>query len=219
VIAVPLVVHDKLLGAITVGSPVDTRPFNEHDARLSELFAQQAAIAIQNAKLFAEIQRLATLDPLTGVHNRRYFFDRAQQELKRSLRYASDMSVILLDVDHFKSINDRFGHPRGDETLCMVARLCQEETRECDLVGRYGGEEFIILLPETGTEGAQITAERLCRRIEAEQIEAEPEDIHITVSVGVASLGGRITALEILLNQADQAMYRAKEAGRNRIAY
>lgn len=218
VIAVPLVVHDKLLGAITVGSPVGTRSFNERDARLCELFAQQAAIAIQNAKLFAEVQRLATLDPLTGVHNRRYFFDRAQQELNRSLRYGSDMAIILLDVDHFKSVNDRYGHPRGDDTLRVVAQLCREETRECDLVGRYGGEEFIILLPETSREGAQSMAERVCRRIEAERIGTPPDEIRITVSVGVAALEGRTSALESLLNQADQALYRAKEAGRNCVA-
>jgi diguanylate cyclase (GGDEF)-like protein/PAS domain S-box-containing protein len=218
ILAVPLVLHDKLLGAIALGSPSETRSFNEHDARLAEMFAQQAAVAIQNARLFAEVQRLATVDSLTGVFNRRHFFDHARQELSRSLRYGSDTALIMLDVDHFKNVNDTFGHHRGDEVLCLVANICREETRDADVVGRYGGEEFVILLPETQLDGALVVAARIWQRIGAARITSEKGGIGVTASIGVTSLNGHSASLEQLLEQADQAMYRAKQAGRNRVS-
>jgi diguanylate cyclase (GGDEF)-like protein len=115
-------------------------------------------------------------------------------------------------------INDEFGHTNGDEALRVVARLCREETRDCDLVGRYGGEEFVILLPETGLEGALSVANRLRLRIDAETILTERGAIRLTVSVGVAALQSEPTTLDQMLDQADQAMYRAKNSGRNRVS-
>jgi diguanylate cyclase (GGDEF)-like protein/PAS domain S-box-containing protein len=216
-IGVPLLAGDKLQGAITVGIDANVHQFSEQDAYLIELFAQQAAVAVQNANLFSEVQRLATIDPLTNVYNRRFFFERAQKELRRSVRYHNPMTIVMLDIDHFKAVNDQFGHPCGDEVLRRVADVCRSSTRNFDVIGRYGGEEFILLLPETGLEGAIATAERIRVEIERLKIIMHNGRIGVTVSVGIASLGVENTELDQMLSQADQALYAAKQGGRNRI--
>lgn len=218
VICVPLINNQNLLGAVSVSADPDLRPFNVGDIRMIEMFAQQAAVAINNAKLFGEVQRLAATDSLTGLNNRRSFFERARQEFNRSVRYGHKMSVIMLDVDHFKKINDNFGHAAGDEALRVIAGLCMGITRISDVCGRYGGEEFIILLPETSLNGAVSMAQRLCDQISARQIPTERGVVRMTASIGVAEMNGETTDLEQLLEKADQALYRAKQSGRNRVA-
>jgi diguanylate cyclase (GGDEF)-like protein len=218
VIAVPLVTQGELLGVLSVGTDPNLRKFDENDINLIEVFAQQAAVAIQNAKLFSEVQRLAITDSLTGLHNRGAFFDRSRQEFSRSERYHDPLSLIMLDVDHFKRINDRFGHAAGDKALQVIAGLCLGTTRVADLSGRYGGEEFVILLPETDIEGAEKTARRLCEEIRGAAIQSERGEIRVTVSVGVAQVTPEVNDLDELLDFADQAMYRAKQGGRDRVS-
>lgn len=214
-IAVPLLHKRDLLGVVVVGADPRERRFTTDDLRLIEMFAQSAAIAIQNATLFSEIQRLARLDALTGALNRRSFYDEAQREMLRAERYRNPLSLIMLDVDHFKSVNDRFGHLAGDEALKAVVQVCMAQVRQADWVGRFGGEEFVVLLPETNLEGALAMAQRLCNAVESLHFPGRDESMCITVSVGVAERTPEMTRVEHLLNAADEALYRAKSRGRN----
>jgi len=163
-----------------------------------------------------ELEALSATDPLTGIHNRRSIFELLEIELKRSSRHRASFSLLMLDIDLFKSINDRFGHHVGDIVLQNVCQECIEELREIDSMGRIGGEEFIILLPETNVEGAEKIAERIRKRIEENEIIIESEKIKVTVSIGVTK--NQIDeSKESLLKRSDQAMYLSKEKGRNQI--
>jgi len=165
----------------------------------------------------AELTRLATTDSLTGIANRRHFIDRGRQELERAVRYNLPMAILVLDIDHFKQINDSFGHPAGDRLLQVVAQACQSSARHIDLAGRLGGEEFSLLMPETSAIAANLAAERLRRAI-ANIAPAQSGVLRpITASFGVATLTSRDASLDTLLARADAALYRAKHGGRNRV--
>ncbi len=165
-----------------------------------------------------KLQHLAIVDPLTNAYNRRYFFNRAQDELARAAITGKSNAIVLADVDHFKRINDEHGHIIGDQVLMGLAALCQENLRGNDLLARFGGEEFIILLPQTGLEEAQQIANRLRDVIDRKKIKTDAGCLPVTVSVGVAvSRPGEVMDLYELVIRADQAMYRAKSAGRNRV--
>lgn len=214
-LGVPLLVQDRFIGLMELASAHADR-FGTDDARLVEAFAYQVAVALENARLFEETQRLAITDPLTGLFNRRYFFEQGQREFERAKRYPpKDISAIMLDIDHFKLVNDRHGHVSGDRVLREVAVICRQELRRVDLVARMGGEEFAVLLPETGLEGAVQTAERLRLRIEGFSSLGLPQ---VTASMGVAQAGDDCTGLDTLLIWCDRALYTAKEQGRNRVA-
>ena len=210
----PLIVHDEVYGFLGLDK-LEPDFYTEDLLQYLQIFAGQASLALNNALLFGEMRKMARLDPLTGIFNRRAFFERAQEELKRSCRYGSDVSILMLDVDHFKHINDTYGHLVGDQVLQGVARLCQGELRVVDRLARYGGEEFVVLLPETGSERAAATAERLRELIGESQIDTDAGAVCCTVSVGVTSFHRNCETLEELLERADQALYRAKNAGRN----
>lgn len=166
----------------------------------------------------AEMTRQAHTDFLTGLHNRRHFLEQGERELVRSLRHASDMAVLMLDIDFFKAVNDRHGHPAGDQVLQGLSRMCQQNIRAIDLAGRLGGEEFAILLPQTGPERAMEVAERLRATVAGHPVPiAGGGAIPITISVGVASLHSDHADLHALLQAADRALYAAKTAGRNRV--
>ena len=164
----------------------------------------------------AELHRLSITDALTQVANRRYFLEQAQLELERCLRYHRDMAVVVIDIDHFKAINDRYGHLTGDRVLTFFAQVCKEQIRVNDVFARLGGEEFVVLLPETGAAHAYHAAERLRQAVENSPYQVNGERITITASLGVATLLDGGDTLEKILTRADQAMYRAKMAGRNR---
>ncbi|MTW09163.1 diguanylate cyclase [Pseudoduganella eburnea] len=165
----------------------------------------------------SELTRLATTDSLTGVANRRHFLERGRQELERAARYRLPMALLLLDIDHFKQVNDNFGHPAGDRLLQVVAQACQSSARHVDLAGRLGGEEFALLMPETGAIAANLAAERLRRAIAAIAPAQSGVLQPITASFGVATLNPGDTSLDALLARADAALYRAKHGGRNRV--
>jgi len=167
-------------------------------------------------RLEDELRQLATTDGLTRLANRRHFLERTQQEQRRSSRNRQPMAVVVLDLDHFKRINDTLGHDAGDRVLKSVANVLRAEMRDQDLVGRLGGEEFGVLLPETDLEGAAITAERLRKALEKHQIRLrDGSPLRITAPLGVACLPGGEGSLDALLRSADEALYRAKRAGRN----
>ena len=171
------------------------------------------------AEYHEEIHRLSIMDPLTGVHNRRSLNEFLDREVERARRHDRPLSVVLFDIDHFKRINDQYGHTAGDFTLRNVAARVKELTRQDELLARYGGEEFALVLPETGLDRALVTAERVRRAVAAAPYEYEGKTFLVTVSGGVGVLppGGTTTALDVL-RRADDCLYEAKRAGRNRVA-
>jgi diguanylate cyclase (GGDEF)-like protein/PAS domain S-box-containing protein len=174
---------------------------------------------ITERKLFeVELKRQAHTDHLTGVSNRGYFMDQAEQELNRAIRYDSPLSLYMLDIDFFKKVNDSYGHKIGDLVLIKLAEVCKQTLREVDIIGRVGGEEFVILLPETDLDKATEVAERLRESIAKSKVPLESGlPLHFTVSIGVTSLVSKDDNLDVLLNLADKALYEAKENGRNRV--
>lgn len=168
-----------------------------------------------------ELEHLVTTDALTGLPNRRSFFSRAQTEFTRSNRYDRPLSLIMIDVDHFKSVNDRFGHLIGDTALRHISEIMMSCIRESDMVARYGGEEFVIILPETDTDGARIIAERVRKEIETSRIKIDDMvELNLTVSLGIACMpsGNQFPDIDKLLQEADDALYRSKASGRNCIS-
>ncbi len=212
----PLIVHGEVIGFMGLDK-LEPGFYQDEHIEYLQIFASQAALALGNAYLFEEMRQMAGKDPLTGVSNRRAFFERAQEEHRRACRYKTTFSILMLDIDYFKRVNDRYGHTAGDQVLQHIARLCAQSLREIDRFGRYGGEEFIALLPQTGHEAALVTAERLRSLVEQAVIPVEAGEIRCTVSVGMATFLGDCESLEGLLERADQALYRAKRAGRNRV--
>lgn len=218
IMLVPLLAGNECIGVIGVGSDRPGQRFMSTDEQLLCLFAQQATIVLQNARLFTEIQKLATIDPLTSLYNRRLFFDLAEKEIERTRRLGDAVSVIMLDIDNFKCVNDTYGHLTGDEVLRVVASQCRLTMRMHDISGRYGGEEIVVLLPQTGVEDAQQIAERLRSIIAQTSILCERGSLSVTVSMGVAaSDASNGLKLAHLIHQADRALYQAKLSGRNRV--
>jgi len=165
-----------------------------------------------------ELRSLATTDPLTGLANRRHLFESGAQELLRARRAGMPLSVLMLDIDHFKLVNDTHGHPAGDAVIQALARHCGDAVRAIDTVGRLGGEEFAILLPMTDCAGAREVAERLRAGIEAFVLEWEGHPLRFTVSIGVAEGRPHDENFTALIGSADRALYRAKHEGRNRVS-
>lgn len=217
VLAAPLLAGDELIGTLSVSDVNLARVFTNDDIRLLSMFAQQATIAIKNARLFAEVQHLAITDPLMGIYNRRYFFSAAAREFERARRHRHTLAILIADLDNFKQINDHYGHPIGDQVLQAVSNTFRCELRSIDLLARYGGEEIIVLLPETDCSGVIRVVERLQSRL-LEAIATERGAIHITASFG-AAVSQRINVpdVETLIDSADQALLRAKQQGKDRL--
>jgi diguanylate cyclase (GGDEF)-like protein len=169
---------------------------------------------VRNAQ---QMEELATIDSLTGLANRRHFLALSTAEWSRFQRYYRPLSVLMIDVDHFKSVNDRYGHAVGDQALIAVANACMEGKRSSDIVGRLGGEEFAMLLPETDLYQARIVAERVRKAVAASTVAAGGAHFNVTVSVGLAAAAVSMSGFEAQLNAADQALYQAKDGGRNRV--
>lgn len=164
----------------------------------------------------AMLERLATTDPLTGLYNRRHFLDSLDAEWSRFQRYYRSVSVLMLDIDHFKSVNDRYGHAVGDAAIKAVAAACLEGKRKSDIVGRLGGEEFAVLLPETSLSRARIVAERIRKHVMSAQVRADEVQFGLTVSIGIAEASVSMSGIDALMGAADHALYQAKAEGRNR---
>jgi diguanylate cyclase (GGDEF)-like protein len=218
VLAAPMMIGKRLSGVIVVLDADPARRFTDSDQKLLMMLAQQASIAVENARLYEEAQQLAITDPLTGLYNRRGLFELGQREVSRLHRYKRPLSAIMLDIDHFKLVNDRYSHAVGDEVLRVLADRCTAHLRETDVLSRYGGEEFAILLPETGLEEARQIAERLRCNISDIPVETKKGPISITISLGVICTQDGTADLALLLDRADTAMYEAKKMGRDRVA-
>jgi diguanylate cyclase (GGDEF)-like protein len=163
------------------------------------------------------LELLSTIDPMTGAFNRRHFLGVAETEWSRFQRYHRPLSLVMLDIDHFKSVNDRYGHATGDEVICAVASACSDGQRASDVAGRLGGEEFAILLPETDAGSARLVAERIRARIAAELFAYEKVNFRVTVSIGVTTATLAMSGIAALMRSADMALYEAKSLGRNRV--
>ena len=229
-VAVPMRLRGKVVGMLSAQSYTENA-YSSEDQELLEMLASHAAIVLENANLFQQIRRLADTDSLTGILNRRRLFELADLDFARARRYRYPLTAVMIDVDHFREFNNRYGHKVGDWILKIIVELCRRQIRTVDIFGRYGGDEFTLILPSTGLEGAAQVAERL--RLQVEQ--ADKETIHnvfrqmntaslqtaailrLTISLGVAVLDSSCENVEALIERADQAMYQAKSSGRNRL--
>lgn len=216
-IVAPLLLGDKALGAISLES-YHRYAFTHTDLNLLVSFAATATTAIRNAQLHAEVQRQATTDALTGAFNRRSLIEMGSREVERARRFHHPLSILMIDADNFKEINDRLGHAAGDRTLARLSAQLMSELRQVDTLARYGGDEFVAMLPETNLERSQQVAERLRISVERSLFTEPEQPFHLTVSVGVATLTYPDETLEGLIERADQALYAAKDAGRNQVA-
>lgn len=191
--------------------------FDENDQKSVAAYANQAMLALDKASLFAQVEALATRDSLTGLFNRRHVFERGELDFERCARYHRPFSVLMVDFDNFKALNDKHGHDAGDVVLRELSRVLAAQLRGVDIIGRYGGEEFIVCLPETGAEMAANVAERL-RVCASEQLTRyESLELRVTVSVGLATVERAEGDLKALVVAADKALYQAKAAGRNTV--
>jgi diguanylate cyclase (GGDEF)-like protein len=207
----------KVLGTFAIYHAKPTRPTPDDIERIS-FAANLAGIAIENRYAYEELERRAYFDYLTGLANRRYFLEQAESELARTLRYGGELSVIMFDVDHFKLVNDTHGHKIGDIVLKKIADICRTSLRDVDIIGRIGGEEFAILLPETASQQAVEAAERLRVALGNGRVQVHDSlAINFTASFGVTTVKDKEISMDTLLNQADQALYQAKDGGRNQV--
>ena len=196
------------------------RRFTHEEEELLQYLAGQAVVSIENATLHEAVERQAVTDELTGLANLRAFMNRLEQEIERSRRFSTPLALVMLDLDHFKHINDEYGHQQGDEVLALVADVLRDFSRDIDAPARYGGEELAVVLPQTDSEGAEQLAERIreaVERLEVPRVDGGAGSLHLQASFGVASLPENAVDRAGLIAAADAALYRAKRAGRNRV--
>lgn len=214
VLAVPMRLGDEVRGMLSAQS-YQSYAYTDEDEQTLITLANQAMIAIENARLFAHTEQMAMIDELTQIYNRRHLFELAALELERANRYQYTLAVLMFDIDHFKRVNDTYGHLVGDTVLKTVAWTCHQILRSTDTLGRYGGEEFVVLLPETDLKAALVVAERLRLQVERTRVNTPNGSISVTISIGVTTLRKGGEPLLNLFNRVDQVLYRAKQNGRN----
>lgn len=212
----PVLIKGELAGFLGLYSRQTAFFTPEHAAHLTA-FANQAADAIEKAQLIEKLTRLSITDGLTGVYNHRYFMERLEGEAERTRRYGYALCVMMLDGDDFKKVNDTYGHLAGDRVLCDISRLCQDKLRKFDLIGRYGGDELVVLLPSTALPKALVVAERLRRAVARNKLVVEGGRVTVTISIGVAQWIAGQDNVTTLLTRADNALYRAKQRGKNQV--
>jgi len=225
IMVIPVIFRDEVIGTLLLRTSRAGHTFTEREIRLCIAIANASANALYNAYLHTKLnkektklERLAIVDYLTGIYNIRYFYNRLEEEFSRAERYKLPLSCLMFDIDHFKKINDTYGHRTGDIVLREFAQLMKRHTRRSDVFARYGGEEFIILLPQTSMQGAITEAERLRDVLKKHQFSILKEENRITVSVGIAcSPDEKIQTPDDLINLADNTLFEAKKKGRDQI--
>lgn len=213
ILCMPLVANDEIIGVINLTNKEAGGKFSEDDVELLSTLSSQAAITIHNARLY----HLAITDGLTQLRIRRYFQQRIEEEIVRFNKFGHPLTLIMGDIDHFKSVNDTHGHQQGDLVLMETAKIFRAAIREVDIAARYGGEEFAIILPETDSAEAEQVAEAIRTQIEAHEFTTRQGKLKVTISLGVATANQSRNTSEKLIGAADQALYQAKETGRNRV--
>ena len=217
VMSVPLIVGNKALGILRADSPQNNQ-YTTEDLRFLATIGQLVAVGIENAQLFERIEQLAIKDGLTGLYLRRYMLERMSEEVTRQLRSKSELSFLMIDLDHFKQYNDKYGHVSGDKVLKSMGRMLVESFQyPGNMICRYGGEEFCVLLPDCSKTKACELAEKFRKLVEQSPITVRREKINISVSIGVASFPLDAKGKDDLIMKADQALYDAKESGRNKV--
>jgi two-component system cell cycle response regulator len=215
VFVLPMLYEKDLLGMLTFLSE-KTNALNPYQIELLEVLCNQASTSIANARFHAEIERLAITDGLTGIFNHRHLQERLSQEFNRLERFSEPLSILILDIDHFKEINDTYGHPVGDSVLRGVVDVIKRTIRNIDIPARYGGEEFAVILLGTGAHGALNMAERLRKAVMNRTFSAENKTFKVTISIGVSTCPNDGRRKEEIIEKADKALYHAKRTGRNR---
>jgi diguanylate cyclase (GGDEF)-like protein len=213
-LVVPIIMRQKVLGVLFLQDCVEARAWSIDDISLIGSLADHLSVAIENAELHQERERQAVIDGLTGVANRRSFNEMLAREYERARRYDHPLSLVMIDLDHLKKINDTYGHQAGDEAIRAIGTVLRQSSRSVDLPARYGGEEFCVLLPNTEIDMAEQLAERLRRLINEVEI---PQVGFISASIGVATFPQHADDPDLLLKRADEALYVAKQAGRNQV--
>ncbi len=213
---VPLIIEDEPIGMIAVDSE-EAEAFKIRHLEALKAFADIAAIGINNARLHEEVRELSIRDYLTGIYNRRGLFELGEREIEKSKRYGTDMGLIMFDIDNFKKLNDNLGHLAGDFVLKRVAQICNRILRAADIFGRYGGDEFIVLLPMTDAQRTEEAALRICHSLEESEIVFNGTPIDVKASLGTASLEGHENELEDMIKRADRNLYTSKGRGGNRV--
>ncbi|MCP5468725.1 MAG: GGDEF domain-containing protein [Deltaproteobacteria bacterium] len=211
----PILTKDSVFGVMNF-SRREIDAFSQREIKVLSIIVKQLAIALENAYLYAKTKELTLVDDLTGIYNRRHFLRILEMEFKRVKRFQHKLSLLMVDVDYFKKINDRFGHLEGDRILSQLAKLLQKNLREVDTLARYGGEEFAVVLPDTSIKDAEKVADKLRKFVK----QASPNILNnqksrLTVSVGVATFNPEMESIDELIDQADTALYQAKSYGRD----
>ena len=213
ILCMPLIANDEVIGVVNLTNKQKGGKFGTEDVDLLSTLANQAAITIYNARLY----HLAITDGLTQLRIHRYFQQRLDEEILRAEKFGHPLSLIMSDIDHFKTFNDTYGHQEGDIVLMDTAKIFRFTAREVDIAARYGGEEFAIILPETGIEEAKALAEEIRKKVEAHEYPSKQGKLKVTISLGVSTFPQHAKEKKALVEAADQALYRAKEGGRNRV--
>jgi diguanylate cyclase (GGDEF)-like protein len=214
-IIVPLVCQDRAVGVLNLADKADGM-YTADDVALIELFGQLVGASIGNIKLFEKIQRQATTDGLTGLVNHRVFYEILEKELWRTRRYGGLISLIMIDIDNLKKINDSYGHRAGDRVIREISRRIKTCIRQIDTAARYGGDEFAVILPNTSLEEATIAAERMVDIVSGSPITWKRQQIALSVSVGLGQYDSESSPEEIT-SRSDEALYTAKQAGKNTV--
>ena len=218
VLSVPILSKRKVIGVIQMINRTDRKPFDEKDLDLLLKLVDQAALAIERSSLYQKMSDLATTDDLTRLYNFRFLDQTLDIEIKRCQRYGSCISLIFLDMDHFKLVNDQYGHLMGSQVLVEVAQILRKSLREVDIIARYGGDEFVVVLPETNVETSSRIAHRVRNAIRTHEfLKREGLSIHLSASFGIAGFPEHARNKTDLIRLADQAMYKAKVMGRDKI--
>ena len=189
--------------------------FRQEDARLFSSFCDLGTVALEHVALYQQTIELAITDGLTGLYVQRYYKERVRDEVFRALEHKLPLCLMMIDVDDFKNYNDRYGHLIGDKVLKAVAQVLRESVRTVDLVSRYGGEEFSVLLLKTPRAGAKIVAERILQKVEEQKIIVSQQATHVTVSIGLAEMNPFLKDTDTFIDSADRALYQAKAEGKN----
>jgi diguanylate cyclase (GGDEF)-like protein len=216
-LAAPVSAQQAVVGVLKVGGAASSKTYTRDDLRLLEILANLASLAMDNCMLFHSVQQNALRDNLTGLLTHRAFDDQMEQAILEASRYTQPLSLILADIDHFKSVNDTYGHQAGDAVLQGFAHVLDRNTRPVDIIARYGGEEFVIVLLQTPHAEAVQIAEKIRRDMSEQAFDVGGRTLAITGSFGVATFPDDATSQQQLFRQADQRMYKAKSGGRNQV--